>query len=137
MGKSVKRICLFQDLKKPLGRSSVLPILKTNLLRIHTESSPRCFEVTLVFVGKTDVPKKHCPLNTRVKHSCSYCEGVPRWIVLVISVVPSLRQTHHLIITILSPGTPHFSMSGRCHNELYNAKAIYICSQLFCCLATV
>jgi hypothetical protein len=123
MGKSAKRICLFHVIKKPLGCSSLLPILKTNLLRIHKESSPRCFKVTLVFEGKTHVPKKHCPLNTRVKHSCSYCEGVPRWMVLVISVVPSLRQIRHLINTILSPDSPHFSMSGRWARPVLQCKS--------------
>jgi len=66
--------------------------------------------ITLIFEGKTVVPRKHWPLKTLVKHSFSCCEGVPRWMVLVISVVPSLRQTYHLIDTILPPSILHFSI---------------------------
>ena len=43
-----------------------------------------------VLFGKTDEASAMWPFKTRVKHSLSYWLGLPKWTVLVTSVVPSL-----------------------------------------------
>ena len=64
------------------------------IMSYHVISS----HIPTVSGGNTTLAKPICPCNTRVNATVSNLEGVPKWMVRVISVVPSRSNVYEYVM---------------------------------------